>query len=101
MIIQYGIQHQELTELRDMASYSNIEAFSELGNQYDYTDGDDYIKISITTTMFILQFVLEISGNSNIDNHRHAYLFQCIAEVISTVGWEMNDHKDGLFCILR
>lgn len=69
---EHPVLTSNLQNLRNMASYSNIEAFTELGNQYDYTDGDDYNKNFHYHNNVHITVGPEISGNSNMSDHQHS-----------------------------
>ena len=87
-----------LTELRHMASYSNIEAFSELGNQYDYTDGNDYNQNFHYHNNVHIMVGPEISGNSNLTDHQHNTYSNVGRRGHShTLGWDMNSQRDVYF----
>ena len=87
-----------LVQLRNMASYSNIEAFSELGNQYDYSDGEDYNKNFHYHNNVHITVGPEISGNSNMSDHPHNTYSNVGRRGHShSIGWDMNSQRDVYF----
>lgn len=97
--LMHPVLTSNLTYLRNMASFSNIEAFSELGNQYDYTDGENYNKNFHYHNNVHITVGPEISGNSNMEDHTHATYSNVGRRGHShTINWDdMNSQKDVYF----